>query len=90
MQTGDHAAVALGLRQHNDLVVFAGNTVDRTIATALRVTDGVSGSYVLRTYNSLRGAWVDEGRISADALASGIPVQLERKGFWMAELRQQT
>ena len=90
VRTVDHAAVALALRQDDDLVVFLGNTVERTIATALRITDGVSGSYALRTYNSLRGAWIDEGRISADALARGVPVQLERKGFWLAELRQET
>ena len=86
----DHAAVALALRQDDDLVVFLGNTLERTIATALRITDGVSGSYALRTYNSLRGAWIEEGRISADALRQGVPVQLERKGFWLAELRQET
>jgi hypothetical protein len=90
VQTVDPAAVALALRRGGDLVVFAGNTVERTIATALRVTEGVSGSYALRTFNSLRGAWTDEDPISADALREGVPVQLERKGFWLAELRQQT
>ncbi len=86
----DHAAVTLALRQDDDLVLFAGNTAERTIATALRVGDGVSGSYALRTFNSLRGAWTDEGRVTAEALATGLPVQLERKGFWLAELRQET
>jgi len=90
VQSLDHAAVTLALRQESDLVLFAGNTAERTIATALRLGDGVSGSYELRTFNSLRGAWTDEGRVSADALANGLPVQLERKGFWLAELRQET
>ena len=90
VQTLDHAAVALALRQESDLVLFAGNTVERTIATALRVSGGVSGSYAMRTFNSLRGAWTDEGPISAEILTAGVPVQLERKGFWLAELRQQT
>ena len=90
LRTSGHAASALGLRQDDDLVLFVGNTVERTVATALRIEAGVSGSYALRAYNSLRGAWVDEGRVSADALRRGLPLQLERKGFWLAELRQQT
>jgi hypothetical protein len=90
VQSLDHAAVTLALRQESDLVLFAGNTTERTIATAVRLGDGVSGSYALRTFNSLRGAWTDEGRVSAETLAEGLPVQLERKGFWLAELRQET
>ncbi len=90
LRTDGHAAAALGLRQDDDLVVFVGNTVERTVATALRIPDGVSGSYRMRAYNSLRGAWVDEGQVSAEALRRGLPLQLERKGFWLAELRQET
>jgi len=90
VQSLDHAAVTLALRQDSDLVMFAGNTAERTIATALRVREGVSGSYTLRTFNSLRGAWTDEGRVTAETLTTGLPVQLERKGFWVAELRQET
>ncbi len=90
LRISGHAASALGLRQDDDLVLFVGNTVERTVATALRIDDGVSGSYALRTFNSLRGAWVDEGRVGADALRRGLPLQLERKGFWLAELRQET
>jgi len=55
------AAVALGLRQGENLLLFVGNTDDRTIATALRVTDAVelSGAYRLRVYDSLLGHWTD-------------------------------
>jgi hypothetical protein len=87
LRTSGHAASALALRQDDDLVLFVGNTVERTVATALRIQDGVSGSYALRAFNSLRGAWVDEGRVSAETLRRGLPLQLERKGFWLAELR---
>jgi hypothetical protein len=90
LSTAGHAAVALGLRQGDDVVLFTGNTADRTVATALRVADPAEGSYRIRTFNSLRGAWVDEPFVSAEALRRGIPLQLDRKGFWLAELHRET
>ena len=85
-----HAAVVLGLRQAERLVLFAGNTVERTITTALRVESALEGSYRMRSFHSLRGAWVDDGLVSADRLRSGVAVELERKGFAVLELEQET
>jgi len=83
------AAVGLALRQDQNLVVFLGNTTQRTITTAVRVEDELSGSYSMRIFNSLRGAWVEGATASAADLARGLPVQLERKGFCVMELRQE-
>jgi hypothetical protein len=80
--------VAMGLRQGEDMILFAGNTGDRTIVTALRVTAAVSGAYRLRAYDSLLGHWNDSGVVQAAALSSGIVLQLERKGFWVFEVTQ--
>lgn len=87
--TGD-GAVALGLRQGEDLLLFAGNTEERSISTAVRVDGTFSGAYRSRVYNSLVGRWtVDEDLIPADRLTRGIPMELERKGFWVLDLKQE-
>lgn len=86
--TGD-AAVALALRQNQNVVLFVGNTTERTITTAVRIKDELSGAFAVRVFNSLRGAWIEEDAITAGDLQRGVPVQLERKGFCVLELRQE-
>jgi len=88
--TDGHASVSLGLRQADDIVLFVGNTVERTISTAVRISESVQGTYRMRSFDSMRGAWVDGDAISADQLRVGVPIQLERKGFWLIELQQET
>jgi hypothetical protein len=83
------AAVAMGLRQGENMLLFAGNTLDRTIVTTLLVEAEVSGIYNLRVYDSLLGHWTNKAHIPADQLRQGIVFQLERKGFWMVEVTQQ-
>ncbi len=85
-----HAVVALGLKRSNDLVIFVGNTVERTVTTALRSDVGERGSFAVREYNSLRHAWRDGGVVSSQELARGIPLELDRKGFCVLELSAQT
>jgi hypothetical protein len=87
--TGD-AACALGLRQHDHLLLFVGNTAQRTLTTALRVEEELSGAYRCRLYDSLANQWVTwEELVSAETLHRGLAVQLERKGFWVLDLRQE-
>jgi len=86
--TGD-AACGLGLRQGTDLILFAGNTEERTITTAVRVDDELSGSYRLRVFDSLFGQWVDRGLVPAATLTRGLSMTIERKGFWLLDLRQE-
>jgi len=85
------AAVTLGLRQGENLLLFVGNTDDRTIATALRVTDAVelSGAYRLRVYDSLLGHWAAQGLVPAAKLRQGLTMQIEQQGFWLLELTQE-
>ncbi len=88
--TGDDAC-GLGLRQGTDLVVFVGNTNEHVITTAVHIDDDtLSGAYRCRTYNSLRGAWVEDGELlSAERLCRGVTVQIEHKGFCLFELKQE-
>ncbi|HEX3464838.1 MAG TPA: hypothetical protein VHS78_12395 [Candidatus Elarobacter sp.] len=90
LSVSGRGVAALGLRQDDDLVLFAGNTAERTIAIALRMDDPGEGTYRVRSYNSLRGGWVDDAPLAAEALRRGIPLQLDRNGFWLAELRRET
>jgi hypothetical protein len=87
--TGD-AACGLGLRQHDHLLLFVGNTAERTLTTALRVEEELSGAYRCRLYDSLANQWVTwEELVPAETLHRGLAVQLERKGFWVLDLRQE-
>ncbi len=90
VHTDGHASIALGLRQDADMALFVGNTSERTIATAVRITDGVQGTYRMKSFNSMRGAWIETGAISAEQLTVGVPIELERKGFMLIELQQET
>jgi hypothetical protein len=88
--SGDDAC-GLGLRQGTDLVVFVGNTNEHVITTALRVNDDtLSGAYRCRTYNSLRGEWIEEGELlPAERLRLGVAMQIEHKGFCLFDLKQE-
>ncbi|MDQ6932330.1 MAG: hypothetical protein M3160_04040 [Candidatus Eremiobacteraeota bacterium] len=89
LDISNDAAVALALRQDQNIVLFIGNTTQRTVTAALRIKDGLSGSFGVRTFNSLRGEWIDDDEITARDLERGVPVQLERKGFCVFELHQE-
>jgi mannosylglycerate hydrolase MGH1-like protein len=86
--TGD-SIVALGLRQGDDLILFVGNTQARTRTAAVRVDAALSGSYRNRYFNSLLGTWhEDEQLVTAERLRDGISLQIERRGFWVLDLKQ--
>jgi hypothetical protein len=85
------AVCAVGLRQTENLVIFVGNTADRTTTTLVRLTMKTSGSYHLTTYNSMLGEWIDtDERIPAEHLQRGLSVDLERRGFAVLQLEQET
>jgi hypothetical protein len=88
--TGDMVC-AIGLGRDQNLLLFVGNTEDRTTTTAIGVRDGVSGTYSLRLYNSMLGRWTETGdRIDAETLNRGMPVKLERRGFCLLDFHQET
>lgn len=83
------AVASIALRKGDDLVVFMGNTSDHTVATAVTLDLPLSGSYSAKTFNSLRGAWVDGEVIAGKTLRRGISVEIDGKGFCVLELRQE-
>jgi hypothetical protein len=85
------AVCAVGLRQRQNLVILVGNTADRTTTTLVRLTMKTAGSYHLKTYNSMLGEWIDaDERIPAERLQRGLSIDLERCGFAVLELEQET
>lgn len=87
--TGD-SIMAIGLRQEQNLLLFAGNTMERTTTTSIRVEGEVQGAYRLRRYDSLLGRWEEDGeRVPAADLSRGLTVTLERQGFCVLDLRQE-
>ncbi len=86
--SGD-AATAIALRKNHHLTIFVGNTADRTITTALRLSTILGGRYATRVFNSLRGEWLDAPSTDAADLKRGIAIQLDGKGFCVLELRQE-
>ena len=94
ISTSVHAAgdsvCTVGLRQGQKLVVLVGNTAERTFTTSVRVGDGLSGRYRLRTYHSMLNEWIEgDTLIPTDKLERGLSVELERRGFAVLELLQE-
>jgi hypothetical protein len=80
----------MGLRQEHNLLLFAGNTAERTMTTSLGVDGELHGSYRLRLYNSLLERWMHEDHlVSAEELQRGVMVTIERRGFCVLDLHQE-
>jgi Bacterial alpha-L-rhamnosidase 6 hairpin glycosidase domain len=79
----------LGLQQGQNLLLFAGNTAERTSTTSISVKRELHGSYRLRSYNSLLEQWQDGDQLVTDEeLQRGIMVTVERLGFCVLDLQQ--
>lgn len=81
----------IGLRHDQRMLLFAGNTEDRSLVTHVRV-DGelLHGAYRVREYNSLLREWQERPELVAEQeLKRGMTVQIERQGFWIFDLRQE-
>ncbi|MFN2528006.1 MAG: amylo-alpha-1,6-glucosidase [Candidatus Baltobacteraceae bacterium] len=89
LDVSSDAVVSIALRQDQNVVLFVGNTTERTVTAAVSIKDQLRGSFAVRIFNSLRAAWVDGDAITAGDLERGVPVQVERKGFCLFELRQE-
>ncbi|MBC5828931.1 MAG: hypothetical protein GIW98_01905 [Candidatus Eremiobacteraeota bacterium] len=89
VQVSGDSAATISLRKDDTFAVFVGNTTERTINTAIRFTSELSGSYAVKYYNNLLGAWHDGDTLASENLLRGVPIQLDRKGFCVMELRQE-
>lgn len=63
---------------------------DLKMYSALCWRNGAHGNYTMRSFNSMLGTWKDGEVVDGEQLHRGLPIQLERHGFELVELRQQT
>jgi glycogen debranching enzyme len=86
--TGGDASITIGLKKGDRYAILVGNTTDHTITTALSFKSEMKGRYQVRSFNSLRGSWVEPGHLEGEELHRGVPIQLDRKGFCILELHE--
>ena len=83
------AACAVALRTGENATILVGNTTDRTITTAVHLRAELTGSYALRSFNSLREQWVESRLPNIAVLSDGLAIELESKGFAVLELQKE-
>lgn len=84
---GDTAA-HVALKSPDRLVLMVGNTLDRTVTTAVRVaTQHLPDRASLRWYNSLVDEWKEERDVNVDRVREGFTVEVARHGYYVAEFR---
>jgi glycogen debranching enzyme len=80
-------AVVIGLRRERRIVVLVGNTLDRTVTTALSLDHpDLESLGTLRVYNSMRSEWTGVPEYRPEHLRVGYPLQIDRHGFCLLEL----
>lgn len=86
--SGDNAA-HVALARKGEIAIMIGNTLDRTISTALRVKESrLPASCSARVFNSLIGEWQEHDRVDSARLVAGFPIEVARHGFSVIELRE--
>jgi glycogen debranching enzyme len=85
MASGDDAITA-ALGDGERIVGIVGNIQDRTVSTAFRLREA-RRAYTARIYDSLKRAWLEPRRLSAQELEGGVTTAMEPKGFHVIELR---
>jgi len=84
--TGEEAVV-IGLQRDGHIIILIGNTLDRTVTTALSLDHPqLDRLRRLRAYNSLRSEWVDVPQYRPEHLRNGYAIQVDRRGFCLLEL----
>ncbi len=78
---------AILLQRDGEMVLFIGNTSERTVSTSCTLKRDPGGIYTTRAFSSLRGEWV-EGEITGEALRKGLAVQIDHRGFVVIEMRK--
>ncbi len=75
------------LERDGELVLFVGNTADRTVSTSVKFKKDLRATFDVKLFSSMRGEWIEEKRTSRE-LHKGIAVPVDRRGFSIAELRR--
>ena len=86
IQLSGGAVASIALARPGAFIVLLGNTSEHSIVAAFNVTKGPLGArYTTRVYNSLRNAWTSAAICTEKQLRSGMPFEINRKGFCAIE-----
>lgn len=86
--TGDHATHIV-LRRGRCLAIMLGNTLDRTITTAVTVPgDLLPPRGRVRWYSSLVDDWKEESHVEPARFSGGFPVDVARHGYCVIVLEE--
>jgi hypothetical protein len=89
VHTSGAQVVVIALEREDRLALFVGNMQERTAMTAVRIDLADLDKFgKLRTFNSLRGEWVEERDFDFSRFRTGFPLQVDRQGFCVLELHQ--
>ncbi len=78
----------IALRRGRDLVIFMGNTAERTVTTPLRFTRSLPGRYHARYFTSMLGEWVRHENLDGRDLERGFAIDIDALGFSVIELER--
>lgn len=79
---------AILLQRNGEMVLFVGNTSDRTVSTSIKFKRDIGGRFTTKSFSSMRGEWIED-QIDGKVLNRGLAVQIDRRGFIVVELRRQ-
>ena len=82
--------VVLAFRREDNLILFVGSTDEQTLITALRVALDLRGVIQNVDLRQSGGPLGRQWRRTAARLRRGIVLQIERKGFWLLDVTQET
>jgi hypothetical protein len=78
----------IALRRGRDLVIFVGNTSERTVTTPLRFNRALPGRYHVRYFTSMLGEWVHRKDLDGRELGHGFAIDIDALGFSVIELQR--
>ena len=85
LRLGDEVT-EIALRRGRDLVIFMGNTANRTVTTPLRFKRSLPGRYHVRYFTSMLGEWMHHSKLTGRDLERGFAIDIDALGFSVIEL----
>ena len=78
----------IALRRGRDLVIFVGNTAERTVTAPLRFNRALPGRYHVRYFTSMLGEWIHRKNLDGREVGRGFAIDIDALGFSIIELQR--
>ena len=82
----DPEATVVAFAGIDGILIFVGNSRDRTAAMAASYSGVEGNDCAVRLFSTVWNDWQDNGRLSKDAISSGIPIVVDAGGFAMLKI----